>query len=429
LRKDAQSEEPVGPVTADLNGDGKLDLATADGSVVSVLVGHGDGTFRAPVDYRTSIEPPWDSSGVTGIAAADVNGDGWPDLLVTGNGPRHFEVVVLVNDGAGLFRRELVCVVGSPAGDESAVAAGDVNADGIVDVVVAGIDGDFALLLGRGGGNLAPPRAVPGRGGRDIALADFNADGKLDVALAAYGRRQARLRLGNGDGTFGPAQRIGATPENESEGVAVADLNHDGKLDLAVGLSDADRLVVHFGNGDGTFGSQSVYSSGGAPEIADFNGDGNLDIAQFPGYEVTVRSGDGDGTFGSRKRPLRFRINAVYAAGGTVADLNGDARPDLVSLAYNDWAGGVSGEPVGTEVLLNWTGLPAPPCVVIPVTHRRLRAAKRELRSAGCRIGHVRYRYAQTVRKNRVISQRPRYGTVLPSHARVDLLVSRGRLR
>jgi beta-lactam-binding protein with PASTA domain len=80
-------------------------------------------------------------------------------------------------------------------------------------------------------------------------------------------------------------------------------------------------------------------------------------------------------------------------------------------------------------VLLNRTGLHRPPCVVVPVTYEALRTAKRHLNNAGCRAGHVAYRFSRKTRRHRVIAQRPSYGSVLSSHAAVRLVVSRGRSR
>jgi beta-lactam-binding protein with PASTA domain len=103
-----------------------------------------------------------------------------------------------------------------------------------------------------------------------------------------------------------------------------------------------------------------------------------------------------------------------------VADFNRDGRPDL--------AFGVSGSSF-VDVFLNWTGLAAPPCIVLEVGSRRLRTAKHYVRAAGCRLGRVRRRYSRSVSKNHVISQRPNSGAVLPSRSRVDVVISRGRRR
>jgi hypothetical protein len=298
--------------------------------------------------------------------------------------------------------------------------------------VVAGpVTPDLAVLLGTGTGQLAAPRRVAGRGGRDLAVGDFNADGRLDAALAAYPKRPVTVRLGIGDGTFGPARRFGAV-EDAAEAVTSADLNHDGTLDLAVAFYQG-LVSVLLGNGDGTFAAQREYAMrfpATAVVTADFDGDGNADIATS-GYTtapLTVRLGRGDGTFQERQSLPSFSAYSDallnFVADGTVADFNVDGRSDIAVITGH-------GELTTstTSVLLNWTGLPAPPCIVVPIAREHVRRAKRHLENAGCRVRHVRYDYSRKLRKGLVISQRPRHGPVLVTHAGVDLVVSRGRRR
>jgi hypothetical protein len=397
-------------VAADLNADGKPDLATADNgsrSGVSVLLGHGNGSFRARVAYRTSAKP-------ADIAAADLSGDGKLDLI-TASVDRGGSVAVLLNDGAGRFHRDQAYLSGATA---PAVATADVNGDGLVDVLTANIGRrDLGVLLGLGGGRLGGARLIGGGDGAvDLDVGDLNGDGKIDVALAtAYHGDAVAVRLGNGDGTFGPKQtyKAGADPD----GVALADLNHDAKLDLAVTNHDGGSVSIFLGRGDGTFGTESRYRMTGGPDavvVADFDADGNPDIATSATEDApAVATGRGDGTFRAARS-----LEWLYGQGGAVADFNLDGRPDL---AFAD--------PLIPEasVYLNWTGLPAPPCVVLEFRGERLPTAKRYVHLGGCQLGRVRHRYSRSVRKNRVISPRPRIGSVLPSRSRVDIVVSRGR--
>jgi FG-GAP-like repeat len=423
-------DKDLGLLAAEVNGDSNPDLVAATSRGVSVLYGHGDGSFHRRT-YR--VPEPVD------VAVGDVSGDGRPDLIAVGEADDGDGfIVVLVNDGAGRFHRGAYTVMNGIA---LSVAAGDLNGDGLGDVVVEGLYGDFGILLATGDGRLAAQRVVPGRGGRDLTTGDFNADGRLDVALAALGPRLVRVRLGNGDGSFGPARAFGGAGDDAMT-VSTADLDNDAKLDLVV-TRDGGPFVVLSGNNDGTFGAQSDYPMGlksGLALVGDFNGDQTPDVAASGdrGWSPSsVRLGAGDGTLRQRHvLPVFSKFtNAVeeYPGTGAVADFNRDGRMDIAIAASDTLpdSAELAGRPLPewVAVLLNRTGVPDPPCVVVPVTHERLRVARRHLRNAGCRVGHVVYRYSRNTRRHRVISQQQNYGSVLPSQSPVGLVVSRGRRR
>lgn len=426
---EVQLDVGLGPfrmVAADLNGDGNADLATGDfaSATVSVLFGKGTGSFRKRIAYRTARRP-------SAITLADVEGDGNPDL-VTASLDRAGSISVLLNRGSGRFRRGGTYRSGSKA---YAVAAADINHDGIVDLVT-GHDSrnHLTVLVGEPGGRFRLTHGYTGPGATDVTLGDLNGDGTLDVTLASFSG-SIIVRPGLGDGTFGPAQAYKSG--SEPFGVRMADLNHDDKLDIAVANYGGSSASVFLGIGDGTLGPRSRYRMGtrhggnvDTVLVADFDRDGNPDIAT-PGYgSATVRRGRGDGTFGSPQKVLARRYR-LFAQGGTVADFNGDGWPDLAVSESCDGADCYEFAPSSAYVFLNWTGRSAPPCVVprIASYHVRLRVARRILRLAGCRLGHVRHRYSRRVSTGRVIGQRPRHHTVLPSHGRVDVVVGRGRGR
>jgi hypothetical protein len=401
-------QSPSALVTADFNGDAKPDLATTDygGHSVSVLLGKGDGSFPARLAYRTT-HWPWD------LAAADLNADGRPDL-VTVSGEGRGRIVWFLNDGGGHFHR-----AGSWRLTAAAVVAGDVNGDGLPDLVTATeARRDFAVLLGTGGGRFAPPQRSAGDryGSNDLELGDMNGDGRLDAVLVT-GREKLAVRLGSGDGTFGPER---ATPGNDEEenmlDVTLADLDRDGWLDATTASYYGD-VGVFAGRGDGTFARRQNYSTIGKVDsvtVADYDGDGTLDLAlSGADFIPFVRRGRGDGTFGKA-----HYLEWVIADYGVAADFNQDGRPDLAF---------VKSEQTSASVFLNWTGLPAPPCVVLDLSTYRLGKAKQYLGFSGCRLGHVTRRYSRRVRRNRVISQSPGVSSVLPSGSAVDLVLSRGR--
>ena len=275
---------------ADVNRDGKPDLVVANvcassnctnGGVVGVLLGNGDDTFQAAMSY--------DSGGqdAESVAVADVNGDGKPDLVVAnGNG----SVGVLLGNGDGTFQAAMSYDSGGTSA--SSVAVADVNGDGKPDLVVANscassdcANGSVGVLLGNGDGTFQAAVSYSSGGlyTDAVVLGDVNRDGKLDMVLASeyasssVTNGSVEVLLGNGDGTFQAVLNTSTpTPLEGIRSLAMADFDGDGKLDLAVGAGN----VLLLGNGDGTFQTPIVLGAGG-PGIAvgDFNRDGKPDLA------------------------------------------------------------------------------------------------------------------------------------------------------
>jgi FG-GAP-like repeat/Protein of unknown function (DUF1573)/FG-GAP repeat len=318
--------------TADLNGDGKLDLAVGnlDSATVSIFVGNGDGTFKQRVDFATGLFP-------NAVAVGDFNGDGKPDLaLANGSGT----VSVLLGNGDGTFQTH----VDYPAGPASfSLAVGDFNGDGKLDLVVVNNNsnqsGTISILLGNGDGTFQPHVDYPvGIGPYSVAVGDFNRDGKLDLVVANYPSVfTVSVLLGNGDGTF--QSQVTYPVGRQPISVAVADLNGDGKLDLAVADFTDGFVSVLLGNGDGTFQPSVEYPTGRVPStiiIGDFNGDGKLDVATSnfapggytvpPGY-INILFGNGDGTF---QAPVAF-VAGPNPDTVVAADLNNDGALDFIT--------------------------------------------------------------------------------------------------
>jgi hypothetical protein len=328
---------------ADFNGDGKPDFVVLDGqspSTVSVFLGNGDGTFLAGPAYLTSTQ------GTTDLAAADLRGDGITDLVVVNvnEGFGGFgSVEVLLGNGDGTFQYPQLF----PAGlRPTTVAVADFNGDGKPDLVVASsIRGDFlSVLLGVGDGTFADPLRVPGSDHQAavVAVGDFNGDGKPDLALAENGTALEVL-LGNGDGTFQPGTRYHDAGQQPTSLVAV-DLNGDGFLDLATAdlgpfFYDHRGVSVLLGNGDGTFQPAQSYPAGSAPfalAVADFNGDGRRDLAvvnrDVKAGNVAVLLGNGEGTFRSTTDLFTGNASPVPVA---VGDFTGDGLRDDIAAATN----------------------------------------------------------------------------------------------
>ena len=343
---------PYSVVVSDFNGDGKDDLAVANfcsddacsQSSVSVLLGNGDGTFQAHVDYLTG-------TGSVSIVVGDFNHDGKPDLAATNicSDPSCVvsSVSILLGKGDGTFRAHVDYATGlGPVG----IAVGDLNGDGKADLVTADFFDAVSVLLGKGDGTFQPNvdnllSCLPDSdlcAPEAVVIADFNGDNKPDLATADYYGMRVSIFMGNGDGTFQPqSDQLKFLLSNPSA-IAAADLNADGKIDLVVNDMNkniADAIAVLPGKGDGTFPEKLGYRSGvigthTSIAIADFNGDQKWDIcnSNAGGNSVTVVTGNGDETF-SYPRAWGTGDGPFAVA---VGDFNGDGKKDIVAVNVVD---------------------------------------------------------------------------------------------
>jgi hypothetical protein len=252
----------------DFDGDGKLDLAVANhfgNGTVSVLLGNGDGTFQPPVPYAAGRNP-------FAVAVGDFDGDGNQDIVVANEGdfPLPGSVSVLLGNGDGTFRAATNYV---PGQRPTSVAVGDFNGDGILDLAVAN-QGPPALglyvLFGNGDGTFQPPTLI-GTNAGPLVVADFNNDGRPDLAVADQYRGTASVFLANGDGSFQPARNYVAGLS--AMFVAAGDFNGDGFSDLAVTNGEsAGNLSILFNAGDWPVspGGAGARRRPSAPAAADF---------------------------------------------------------------------------------------------------------------------------------------------------------------
>lgn len=298
--------------TADFNGDGTPDLliASTQSTTLNILLGNGDGMFQPAKSTNVGIS-------FSSIAVADVNGDGKPDIL----GLAGTQVFVFLGNGNGTFAAGVPYSAGP---NPYLMLTGDFNGDGKVDIATAdGYPGQIAVMLGNGNGTFQSPVISTGATQPfDMAAADVNNDGKVDLIIADQSTSQTFTFLGNGDGTFQAG--IVAAPAVGS--VGIADVNGDGKPDLILNPQFPSVAEILLGNGDGTFTYFRAYSSqfGGDDSsdilVAEFTNSGNLDVA----ISGTMLLGNGNGTFNGQ--PVTVLAPASSAAAG---DFNGDGDPDL----------------------------------------------------------------------------------------------------
>jgi hypothetical protein len=333
----ANTTGPGAFAVADINGDGKADLVFADNTLIGnalpvyfTALSNGDGTFAAPVPYA--------------FPQASPAGDFDIDLTVSG--------MQIANFTAG-GHNDLIFVFSDQYGGT-----------GVTNPYLEG----FAVLPGNGDGTFKAPVITPTFSSATanttallpqiVSTADFNGDGKADLlvtvpsfTIATGATAQLELFLGNGDGTFKAPATISTAANPDVSGstlvpCVVADFNKDGKLDIAcLGETSASqaKLAISLGNGDGTFAAPTILNVSGGDAIrdsgigaADFDGDGNVDIALLDAEDLSgIYYGKGDGTFTSvpaNGNSYPEDLINLFAGGATIAaDLNHDGKPDLLA--------------------------------------------------------------------------------------------------
>ena len=343
---------PVALVAADFRNIGELDMAVVNeiDNSLTILVNQGAGTFLAsagsPISLGTARTgaptiPP-------SIASAVLTSSGFHDLLVTD--PVANTVQVLLSNGDDTFTQ----ATGSPINvgqQPSAIVTGDFNADGNLDFVVTNFtDNTFSLFLGNGDGTFkqatGSPFALPSAVTGPIAMlaTDINSDGNLDLAIVDQTTNNVSILLGNGNGTFTQATNSPIAVGRSPVAIATGDVNNDSHPDLAIVNQTDNTVSVLLGNGDGTFtaATNSPLATGQAPTsvtIADFNADGNPDIAVTDPQtdSVSVFLGVGQGLFAPAfELPVGTNPTALISA-----SLSGASLPDV---AITDDPSGVAGQ-------------------------------------------------------------------------------------
>jgi hypothetical protein len=340
----AGNQTPGYITTADLNGDGKTDLVTANyastgefaNNSISLLPGNGNGTFGSARVYYGGMAP-------AAVAVGDFNGDGKQDVVSANDGGEVGTVAYFQGNGDGtVVASEGLPVTVRNSASWNGIEAGDYTGDGIADLAVLTWNVNYngiTIFPGLGNGRFAPGiQTAALNGALTETTGDFNNDGKPDLAVADYAGVQ--VLLGNGNGSFNvlPAVAGGTSPQ----WFAVADFNNDSKLDLAVAdTSGTNGVKIQLGNGDGTFQTAVGVNTGAGENYvaaADLNGDGIPDLAVVGTSGGGILLGNGNGTFGTVAT-----FDPGSATGGlSLGDLNGDGFPDLVVPSFIPPSGGGS---------------------------------------------------------------------------------------
>jgi len=333
--------QPYGVAIGDLDADGKPDIATANhwDKQVGILTRNAAGTgWDGPVAAGTLTYGPY------AVAIGDLNGDGKPDLAMAnaGEGTAQSRMSVIMRNAAGTGW-DTPEILGQTGYVPTDVAIGDMNGDGKPDLVSADASSGTVTVITRnsaGTGWDAPVTTGAGNGTHSVAIGDLNGDGKLDVALPSANEAKVTVLTRNAAGTgfnAGVDISVGIFPAS----VVTADLNGDGRLDLATANANSNTVSVITRKADNTGwnAAASIATTGSGPyglAVGDLDGDGRPDLAtsNVNSNDVTVLTRKTDNT----------GWNAAVTAGSTdadprslaIGDVTGDGRPDIVTVNLDD---------------------------------------------------------------------------------------------
>ncbi|HVX24248.1 MAG TPA: VCBS repeat-containing protein [Candidatus Saccharimonadales bacterium] len=282
------SSDAYAVTTGDWNGDGHPDAAgigqvSVGNPSISVFMNNGAGTsFSGPTTYAMA-----GSLAVQGLTSGDVNADGHPDLIASDNSTN--QVSVYINNGNGTFASQVLYNVNATSGGPNGITVADVNSDGWPDIITAdGGDNTVSVLLNNGNGTFAGGITyATGTAPLGVKVGDLNGDGRPDIVATNSGDNTVSVLLNAGGGPFGFGAQVAYTTGASSapRGLAIADMNGDGNLDVVVADEGSLQVAVLQGTGTGTLGAPIVIGVGGTFSlqptdiaIADADGDGRPDI-------------------------------------------------------------------------------------------------------------------------------------------------------
>jgi uncharacterized protein (TIGR03437 family) len=310
--------------------DSSMTVMTASQTVSGTIL------FGKPMSYTAGQNP-------FGIVTGDFNNDHIPDIVEVNSGDDSFSFLQGVGDGTFLAPKNF-SMTAVTAALPSGIVAADFNGDGNLDVAIVhptasgnSLGNTVTIYLGDGTGNFTAATATltTGTMNTGIATADFNGDGKPDLAIASCGDQTIHVYTGNGNGTFTQASQLGIASScgSGSLSLTAADATGDGHADIVLSNSNTTHIAVFPGNGNGTFQTASTYSVTGNPGrvvVSDFNNDGTPDLAVLNlGSPVNILLGNASGGFG-----IPSTVSVAAGAGDiATSDFNQDGNPDLAVSA------------------------------------------------------------------------------------------------
>jgi hypothetical protein len=224
----------------DFNGDGKLDIAAAQGTTLGIYLGNGDGSFSPFKTYPFPGSGNGKYAAGDAIVAADFNSDGKLDLLTL---DQYGDMYVLFGKGDGTFGSPPTLITSYPVGCDTFLQVSDFNGDGTPDIAFCTRE-QIGILIGNGGGTFQSPVFYPASSSFEFATGDFLSDGKTDIVISRNDNNQFLLLPGNGDGTFQTEQSIGLPVTANGElGLAVGDFNRNGLLDFGLVLPNGTTEI------------------------------------------------------------------------------------------------------------------------------------------------------------------------------------------
>jgi hypothetical protein len=333
------NSNPWGVAIGDFNNDSWLDFVVTNRASdnIGVFLALGNGSFSEQVTYSTgSHSLPW------AVAVADFNNDNRLDIVITNCATNNIGVFVGLKNGT--FSNQTTYSTGSGSSPVS-ITIGDLNNDSCWDIVVANPSGyNIGIFLGYGNGTFSSQITYPTGNNsypQSVAIGDFNNDRQSDIVVANYRTQNVGVFLSYKNGTFSNQLNYSTGSQSSPLSVAVGDFNNDSRLDIVVASYITNTIIILFGYGDGTFSSETTYSTGSdsgpsSVTTGDFNNDNQLDIAvvNTGNNNIGIFLGCTNGTFFSQLTYSTGNYSDPNAL--AVNDFNGDGRLDIVVTNYGN---------------------------------------------------------------------------------------------